>query len=241
MREFKIRASAVSQIMGHIGLTDNQESKLKELFKRQSDSLVGKAKPLTDKMIVEMDDLFEKKQNAKLPETCISYLEQWVKEQIYGTEKRIKSKYLDKGIEVESVAIDYYSEVNGLGFVLPNTDFFTSEYMCGTPDLIHDGIVYDFKSSWDCFTFPLFQTEPDKAYWMQLQVYMYLTNIRKAKLVYTLQNTPDELEWDEPVDYSGLDPKYRIKEFEFEYDPEFIDSVIERVKLCREYIKGLEI
>ena len=176
-----------------------------------------------------------------LSQTCISYLQQWVKEQIYGVQKEIKSKYLTKGIDVESQAIDYYSEQKELGFVLPNTDFFFNDYMMGTPDLIHGGIVYDFKSSWDCFTFPLFESTPDKAYYGQLQVYMELTGLDKAKLVYTLQNTPDELEWDEPKDYSNIPAKYRIKEFEFEKDSGFIESVIERVKLCREYINSLEL
>lgn len=200
LKEFKIRASAVSLIM------TNPRSK-----------------------------------SELLSQTCISYLQQWVKEQIYGIEKEIKSKYLTKGLDVEDIAIDYYSEEKGLGFVLKNDQYFSDKFCHGTPDLIHDGIVYDFKSSWDCFTFPLFDTDPDKAYWMQLQIYMHLTGLKKAKLIYTLQNTPDELEWDEPKDYSELSSKYRIKEFDIEYDPEFIKSVEERVNLCREYIKSLEI
>lgn len=200
LKEFKIRASAVGQIM------TNPRSK-----------------------------------SEMLSQTCITYLQTWVKEQIYGVDHEIKSKYLTKGLDVESIAIDYYSDEKGLGFILPNTEFFISDFCMGTPDLIHDGIVYDFKSSWDCFTFPLFDTEPDKKYYGQLQIYMHLTGLKKAKLVYTLQNTPDELEWSEPKDYSGIAAKYRIKEFEFDYDADYIQSVEERVELCREYIKGLEL
>lgn len=199
LKEFKIRASAVGQIM------TNPRSK-----------------------------------SEALSQTCISYIQQWVKEQIYSVKKEIKSKYLTKGIDVENLAIEYYAEENGLGFVLPNFNHFEDNFCQGTPDLIHDGIVYDFKSSWDCFTFPLFESEPDKAYFGQLQIYMHLTGLKKAKLVYTLQNTPDELEWDEPKDYSNIPSKYRIKEFEFDYDPEFIKSVYDRVILCREYINQLE-
>lgn len=200
LKEFKIRASAVGQIM------TNPRSK-----------------------------------SEALSQTCISYIQQWVKEQIYGVKKEIKSKYLTKGIDVENLAIEYYAEENGLGFVLPNFNHFEDNFCQGTPDLIHNGIVYDFKSSWDCFTFPLFESEPDNAYFGQLQIYMHLTGLKKAKLVYTLQNTPDELEWDEPKDYSNIPSKYRIKEFEFDYDPEFIKSVYDRVILCREYIKSLEL
>ena len=198
IKPFKIRCSAISQIM------TNPRSKSETLSK-----------------------------------TCKSYCEQWLKEQLYGIEKNIKSKYLSKGIEVENMAIEYYAEQRDLGFVLQNVEYFETEYITGTPDLILKDTVYDMKASWDCFTFPLFESDVDKSYWMQLQGYMYLTEKVQAKLVYTLQNTPDELEWDEPADYSEQPEYLRIKEFPFEYDAEFIESVHDRVKLCREYIDEL--
>jgi uncharacterized protein Usg len=177
-----------------------------------------------------------------LSQTCISYLEQWVKEQLYNTKKQINSKYLTKGNEVEVEAIEYYAESKNLGFVLKNQDDFENDFITGTPDLITNGIVYDFKSSWDCFTFPLFETKVDKNYEAQLQGYMNLTGLQKAKLVYTLQNTPDQLQWDEPIDYSIYPDNLRIKEFEIAYDSEFIERVNNRVIECRNYIKtNLEI
>jgi hypothetical protein len=176
--------------------------------------------------------------SEKLSETCKTYLEEWAKENIYGVRKNIKSKYLTKGISVEDEAIEYYSEIEKLGFVLKNQDRFEDDFFTGTPDLIVGDTVYDFKSSWDCFTFPLFDTEPDKSYWMQLQVYMELTGLRKAKLVYTLQNTPDELMFDEPMDYSNVPSHLRIKEFAFDYDPEFIELVKQRVLDCREHVSN---
>lgn len=172
-----------------------------------------------------------------LSQTCISYLEQWVKEQLYNTKKQVNSKYLTKGHEVEIEAIEYYAEVKNLGFVLKNQDYFENEFITGTPDLITQFTVYDFKSSWDCFTFPLFETKVDKNYEAQLQGYMNLTQLKTAKLVYTLQNTPDELQWDEPIDYSIYPDYLRIKEFEIEYDPEFIERVKNRVIECRNYIE----
>jgi hypothetical protein len=171
-----------------------------------------------------------------LSQTCISYLEQWVKEQLYNTKKQINSKYLTKGNEVEIEAIEYYAEVKDLGFVLKNQDYFENDFITGTPDLITNGVVYDFKSSWDCFTFPLFETKVDKNYEAQLQGYMTLTGLKKAKLVYTLQNTPDELQWDEPIDYSIYPESLRIKEFQIDFDLEFIERVNNRVIECRNYI-----
>jgi hypothetical protein len=140
---------------------------------------------------------------------------------------------------LEDTAIEFYSIAKEIDFMIKNLDHFSDEFMQGTPDLIHDGIVYDFKTSWDAYTFPLFETEPDKGYWMQLQVYMHLTGLKKARLVYTLQNTPEFLTYDEPVNYDDVDLKYRVKEFEFDYDAEFIESVKERVLVCREYLLKL--
>jgi alanine dehydrogenase len=74
---------------------------------------------------------------------------------------------------------------------------------------------------------------------MQVQGYLHLTCIKEGVLVYTLQNTPDELEWNETVDYSLISSKYRIKEYEIEYNPEFIESVEMRVIECRNYINQL--
>jgi hypothetical protein len=174
-----------------------------------------------------------------LGQTCKTFLEDWYKEQIYGFRKEIKSKYLTKGLMLEDTAIEFYSIAKEIDFMIKNLDHFSDEFMHGTPDLIHDGIVYDFKTSWDAYTFPLFETEPDKGYWMQLQVYMHLTGLKKAKLVYTLQNTPEFLTYEEPVNYDDVDLKYRVKEFEFDYDAEFIESVKERVLVCREYLLKL--
>jgi hypothetical protein len=174
-----------------------------------------------------------------LSQTCKNYLETWVKEQIYSTRKEIKSKYLTKGIAVESEALEYYSDVNDLGFLVINQEHYQNEFVTGTPDLIFRDTVYDFKSSWDCFTFPLFDTEADKGYWMQLQGYMHLTGVRIAKLVYTLQNTPEELVYGDAKDYTEIDAKFRIKEFEFDYDPDFMLLVEARVIECRYYIKEL--
>lgn len=179
--------------------------------------------------------------SEKLSQTCITYLEQWVKEQLYNTKKQINSKYLTKGNEVEIEAIEYYAEVNKFGFVIKNQDQFENDFMSGSPDLIHLDTVYDFKSSWDCFTFPLFDTKIDKSYEAQLQGYMHLTDMCKAKLVYTLQNTPDELEWNETVDYSNLPAYLRIKEYHLEYDHDFIERVKHRVIECRSYIQSLAI
>ena len=74
MEQFRIRASALSQIMGRVGLTDTQESDLMALITRDSDPL---QKPLTAKMREIMKELIHKRDNPDLPQTARTYLMQW--------------------------------------------------------------------------------------------------------------------------------------------------------------------
>jgi len=175
-----------------------------------------------------------------LSQTTKSHLQEWLKSEIYGIRKQIKSKYLDKGNAVEDSAIDYAAAELGWLFAIKNEEFFEDDYFCGTPDVILEDTIVDIKSSWDCFTFPLFDDKIENSdYFHQLQVYMHLTGKRKATLCYVLMNTPEHLSYEEPQDYSEVESKYRIKTFSFEYDTEVIDKLIERVKISREYIKAL--
>ena len=175
-----------------------------------------------------------------LSKTTKSYLEVWTKEQIYGVRKNIQSKYLTKGNQVEDDAIMYASTEKGWLFAEKNEEYFEDEYFCGTPDLILENKIIDIKSSWDCFSFPLFYNGiPNKDYYYQLQTYMHLTGKRDAQLVYVLMNTPEELTLEESHDYSEINSKYRIKIFDVEYQEEVIEELKNKVIESREYIKQL--
>ena len=175
-----------------------------------------------------------------LSETTKSYVQEWLKESIYGVRKDIKNKYLSKGLKLEDEAIDKAIEWLDLPFTLKNEAFFEDDFFTGTPDLIVNETVYDIKCSWDCFTFPLFDKEiPTKDYYYQLQVYMHLTGCKKAVLTYVLLNTPEELTYEEKHNYDSLEKKYRIKTFEIEYSSEVIAELIKRVINVREYITQL--
>jgi len=203
MKEFKIRASAVGNIM------TNSRSKSNPLSK-----------------------------------TTETYLQEWMKEQIYGGQKFTGNKYTEKGLQVEDESIDYISEHLGYGFLLKNDMKYENEFMTGTPDVIHDGVVIDMKNSWDHWTFPIFEKSvPTKDYYWQLQAYMALCNLDKAKLIYTLMDTPEDLlnAWtDVPYSYEELDSKYRIKVFEIERNDEDIQKIYDRVKECRTYLEELK-
>lgn len=176
-----------------------------------------------------------------LSQTTITYVQNWIKESIYGVRKQINNKYLSKGITLEDEAIDTAIEWLNLPFILKNEKYFEDDFFCGTPDLITDDEVLDIKNSWDCFTFPLFENEiPTKDYFYQLQIYMHLTGKKKARLVYVLLNTPEILTYEPQNDYSNIDKKYRIKTFSIDYDEKVIDDLKQRVLNIREYIKTLK-
>ena len=178
--------------------------------------------------------------SGKLIDGNKTFLQEWVKEQIYGVRKQIKSKYLEKGTQMETEAIDKAIEWVNLEFVLKNDKNFEDEFFTGTPDIIGDDFIADTKCSWDCFTFPLFDTTiENKAYELQLQIYMHLTGKKRAYLVYMLLNTPEFLTWEIPADYEGLDPKFRHRVFEITYNPEIIADLQKRVIAAREYINTL--
>lgn len=177
-----------------------------------------------------------------LSETTKSYVEEWAKSGIYGIQKEIKSKYIDKGNLMEDLAIEKAVEWLNLPFFVKNDTTFEDDFFTGTPDILFDDTVLDIKVSWDCFTFPLFEKEiPTKDYYYQLQVYMYLTKKTKAKLVYVLLNTPEFMTYETVYDYSEIDPKYKVKCFDFDFDPTVIETLKLKVVECRNYYSQISI
>jgi hypothetical protein len=197
----------------------------------------------------------------KLGVGAITYIEEWVISQFTGKKKDITSKYLQRGIDVEHKAIERAARHFNCELV-KNEVYLENDYFCGTFDTLFEyKMVIDVKSSWDCFTFPYFMSEPPKDYVAQLQIYMELLGVKKAALVYCLENGTDEQierkawelskkagkdemdmdDWNEAealLNYDHLPEKNRIKVFEFDYDAEMIATLQDRVVAARDYIKN---
>jgi hypothetical protein len=91
-----------------------------------------------------------KAKNETLSQTAKTYLEMWAKEQVYGRRQEIKSKYLDKGNQVEQKGIEFINKhLFPNDFMLKNDIHFDNDYMTGTPDVIMQDLIIDIKSSWD--------------------------------------------------------------------------------------------
>jgi len=202
------------------------------------------------------------KSGMGLSETCITYLEEWLKEQpeFYRRSRDIKSKYLDKGnfCEVDSMA--FAARIYGWGLVIKNTERKANEFIEGEADLVLADLIADIKNSWSEKTFPLFDEEiPEKGYGMQLQGYCELWDKPAGSVIYTLMDAPEFLvekeahsrSWEMGLEevpaelydevkaemtYSDLPDKLRIKRFNIIRDKKFIESVYEQVKACRKWI-----
>lgn len=176
-----------------------------------------------------------------LSETTKNYVKDWMIEQIFGVQKNIKSKYLEKGIKLEDEAIDLAIQWLDLPFAIKNEESFEDEYFTGTPDLILKDEVIDIKCSYSAFTFPLFEDNcPESGYIYQLQIYMHLTGKKRARVVFMLLNTPEDIApWEDHFNYDKIPVKYKHKAFSVEYDPSVIEKLQDRVKQSREYIKNL--
>lgn len=200
----------------------------------------------------------EKTKTGQLSQTTITFLEDWAKSHIYPTVKEFKSKYTDKGNKMENPAIAFAAQYFGWGLVDKEDTGKEDEYFTGTCDVLlsHIRQVNDIKNSYHCYTFPLFAKEiPEKSYSLQVQGYAHLYDCDTMAVVYTLMNMPDSLvtkecysrygsaftkeQWEyikEQYTYEQLPEHLRIKRFCFERDSAVIDSVIDRVKQCRQYI-----
>jgi hypothetical protein len=241
------------------GVTANQEETIAKLQAKPNE---GKG-AITAKQSEDLAALLEKKNTVKtLPKTCKTYLEGWVKEQIYKRRKEVTSKYLSKGNQCEDKAIRMLIDYYDLGYNEKNEQHFENDYMTGTPDLFYPSIVFDTKCSYDMSTFPLFETEINKDYWWQMQGYMELLNINNAGLVYVLVNTPDHIvdaeirqktfgmvneieiynkaeEIRSYHNYDNVNMEYRIKRYDIKRDEQAMEAVKDRVMLCRRYINEI--
>lgn len=259
--EFKIRASASGRIMGGATsdkLTQKQMSHYEELLLRKS----GVGNPITDKMDEQLAE-YERKlaEPDQLSSGAETYCREWIQERLYGIKRVISTRAMEKGNLVENENIDYYAEMYGHEFLLKNNERREDEWMTGECDLVvKKKRIVDIKSSWSAETFPLFATTPDVGYVWQGRCYMRLWNIDEFELAYVLANTPMHLieqeakaifygrktgeSYDEiyrrvldagTVDH--LPPSLRFKTFLITRDLGLEDKIIERVKLCREFIR----
>ena len=171
--------------------------------------------------------------NGELPKTATTYLKEWYS----GETEEISSKYLTKGVILENEAIEFASKVLYGGIkAYKNEDIYSNEWLIGTPDVVLEESIIDTKCSWSYKTFLDSAIELNMDYEWQLRAYMFLCEKEFATLFYYLGDTPPEANYGKKISYSHLMPFERWFSYEFKRDIEKENQIIERIKLCREWL-----
>lgn len=235
------------------------KSTVKEIEKNMKSYFNARSK-ITNKL-VKLREMEETRDKPNLSKTCISYVEKWMKEQLYGIEISFSNKYTKKGIELEDASIEYISKVFGWENVEKNTKKESNAWIKGECDIkIGKKFGADVKNSYSHDTFPLFDEEiPTDGYELQLQGYADLYGFERLRLVYVLMDATEEMIDDEArkemykrnlpevteelfnevaqrMTYSHLPDELRVKWWDFERDNDKINSIHVRVEEIRLYI-----
>ena len=206
------------------------------------------------------------KDAGNLSETAKTFVEdKWLFEQ-FGFAESIKNVYMDKGNFCEQDSMDLVSQVVEGGFRSRYNTKLQNDYVIGTPDIVLTDCVEDIKTSWNLKTF--FNAELSKMYFAQAQCYMWLTGKEKYRLIYALVPTPQSMVLNEceklvykyaknydNEDYIAecqqiqrnndlikeLPTEKRVKVFAFDYDPNYIETLKNRIEKAREYYNTLKL
>ena len=171
--------------------------------------------------------------NYEISSTHDRIINEWILRKYFDENTSIKSKYLDKGKEVEEDAIKLVSSFYGEPME-KNEKYFCNDWFGGFPDVVCP--LLDIKCPWSIYHMPNPEKKLKKAYKVQVIIYCHLLGYDSGKVVYVLMNTPEEL-LDEPQeDYELLDTKDRIVEFEVNKCEQTIELLKEKVELTREII-----
>lgn len=260
MKGFKARSSCLGKIMSSRkgDITEKQLQKIEDLRKKK------KEKSLTAKQQELLDSLLEKKKKSGgLSETAKDYLQKWYIENMFGKKRELTNRYLEKGIVVEDESIELLNSVRGTSYK-KNEERKENDWISGEPDIVGKDLIIDIKSSWDVFTFPLFEEKmKNKDYEWQLEAYSWLFNKKNLELCYVLVDTPYELilkelnrvkwnmhgtlteeeetilqqEVEDKMTFGTIPEALRIKSFKFKSDKSKRVQIRKKVRLCRKYLQ----
>jgi len=174
-------------------------------------------------------------------------LRKMAKEAMYGFNKVVTAKTMDKGIMCEQDAIDLYNMVFFSSHE-KNTVRLSNEYVSGECDiLVPSQKVIDIKNAWSLDTFPATNDEvqaiaKDSGYDWQGRAYMWLYDVPLFELAYCMVSTPDDLIRFEQPELHYVDhiaPELRVTRIFIERDKEAEDKIKHKVTLAREYLQEI--
>lgn len=203
---------------------------------------------------------------GKLSKTAKTHLIQVYAREIWGVEKDLLTKQMSKGIQAEEEGITLLSRIDKKLYV-KNEDRKENEWISGHADILHGEEVVDIKLSWDAFTFLANLDDNVKdEYFYQLQGYMDLWGLNRARIAYCLVDTPESIRNDEKyrllrkmdvateenpdflrawekvergMIFSHIPPEHRVICQTVLRDQEIIDQIPEKVARARMFLQEL--
>lgn len=131
-----------------------------------------------------------------LSEGAKTYIRELVRQEVWGVDFEVSSKYTDKGLAVEAESLALLNRVRGLALV-KNTERRDDGLITGEADTVDLGprrCGHDLKSSWSLQTFPAFVKDcEDSLYAWQMRGYMRLWDLDRWEVNYAMVDTPEEL------------------------------------------------
>ena len=183
-----------------------------------------------------------KSKNEKLSAGAKTAIEKMAKEFVYGFDKVVTSKYMDKGIQVEDFSIELLNSVLFTSYA-KNTERKTNDWITGECDIFTGDAIYDIKSSWSLDTFPALAAQGENnTYEWQLRAYMWLWDVPKASIAYCLVSTPEHLIGyeDKQLHYvDHINPELRVTLVKYERDESLEDKIKIKVEAARDYYESV--
>lgn len=225
---FKVRASALGQIMG------DAKSIAPELLNTPELQRIAAKKTKTDEDKAILAPLYRQ----SLSVGAKTYVKSRLSQDLLNWSPEVSTKYMEKGHAVEDDAIELYNTVM-FESAIKNTEYRENDWVCGTCDIDLGDKIVDIKSAWSLPTFPILPEDAhDSGYEWQVRAYMMLWDRPRAEVAFCMVDTPDYLigyESEELHIVGHIDPFRRVTVVRYERDMEKEQAIIDRVEACRRY------
>jgi len=184
MREILFRCSSIGKLMTAPVSIDPS------LITPEVEAIQAKKKRTDEEKAV-----LERLKLGTLSETAKTYIRELVRQELWGVDFEVSSKYTDKGLAVEAEGLALLNRVRGLALA-KNTERRSDGQITGeadTVDLVRR-CGHDLKCSWSLQTFPAFVRDcQDSLYEWQMRGYMRLWDVDRWEVNYAMVNTPENL------------------------------------------------
>nr|WP_180317261.1 hypothetical protein [Delftia acidovorans] len=185
MREILFRCSSIGKLMTAPVSIDPA------LITPEVEAIQAKKKRTDEEKAV-----LERLKLGTLSETAKTYIRELVRQELWGVDFEVSSKYTDKGLAVEAEGLALLNRVRGLTLA-KNTERRSDGQITGEADTVDLGprrCGHDLKCSWSLQTFPAFVRDcEDSLYAWQMRGYMRLWDVDRWEVNYAMVNTPEEL------------------------------------------------